>query len=193
MLGAFGGVILIAMIVLVVLLKNRPGATVLPAALVLNQTTLPTGQPATAINTAASTTKQSASCQADSLVFFQAINPFIAEFLDTYKVASSTSRVALGPIIPIMQKDSRSISETLAPDCAVNARNLLVRGIDGVVNGFIDFLGSKPESVYVKEMEQGALDFKNASDQLSALTAGQPTPVPQLLPTNTPIPTARPT
>jgi len=115
------------------------------------------------------------------------------EFADTVEVASSTPRVALAPVVQDLQRIKRDVADIPAPSCARSASNLIIRGMDGVVNGFVDFMADVSDTLAQRELEQGLLDITNGTEQLAALASGQATPVPRALPTSTPVPTPFPT
>ncbi len=52
----------------------------------------------------------------------------------------------------------------------------------------ISFLGDESHSKISRQFDQGVLDMRNANEQLVALADGHPTPIPEKLPTVTPIP-----
>jgi hypothetical protein len=131
-------------------------------------------------------------CQSDTQDYLDQVRPLMVEFSDTMQIANSTARIALGPIIQDMQRIRREVSNIQAPSCAQHASGLLISGMDGVVEGFIDFMGDTSDSVVERELSQGLTDMNNGLDQLIALASGQSTPVPGKLPTSTPAPTRTP-
>jgi hypothetical protein len=133
------------------------------------------------------------SCRSDTLRYINRIQPLMAEFSDTMEVAGSTPRIALSPIIQDLQRIRRDIIDVPAPDCAQRAANLLISGMNNVINGFVDFVGEAGDATVEREISQGVLEMTNGFDQLSALASGKPTPIPEKLPTSTPIPTPLPT
>lgn len=140
-----------------------------------------------------STPNAKLSCQTQSQAYSDRIAPKLQEFNDAYQLASSTPRISLGDRIQELQRIRRSIADVSAPDCARQASNLVLSGLDNIINGFIDFLALAGEATVQRETDQGILELGNGLDQLSALAAGHATPVPKVLPTGTPLPTAIPT
>jgi outer membrane biosynthesis protein TonB len=193
LLGILAGLIIVVSAGIIILLNSRPTAKSL-APTITSTHNLPLAQLQISPTATVSKTTQSVSisCQQNTQNYVGSIRSYLTEFTDTIKVAASTSRIALGPLVQVLQKDSRSISETSAPSCAQGASSLLSRGLDSTINGLLDFMGNESETVYQAEINQGALDAENATEQLGALTSGQPTPIPNVLPTNTPVPTLRP-
>jgi len=151
-------------------------------------TPLPTNTPAPT-----NTPKPAVSCQPVAQDYLDKIGPFMIEFGDTVKIADSTPRIALASLIQDMQRIRRAIADVSAPSCVQGASNLILNGMDSIINAFIDFMGDVSDTLVQRKLSQGFLDLTNGTDQLIALASGQPTPVPQKLPTNTPVPTPLPT
>src|SRR5574341_1463024 len=172
-LGVVGSCLVGYMAVLI-LFRNQPKALT------------PNISPTTRIPTSAPIVDRE--CQASTDAYINKVAPLLTEFGDTVKVANSTPRIALAPIIQELQKTRRSISDIPVPRCAAGAATLLLTSLDEIINAMISFLGDESDSKINRQFDQGVLDMRNANEQLVALAAGRPTPIPQKLPTTTPIP-----
>lgn len=97
------------------------------------------------------------------------------EWDDAYKLASQTPRASLSGQIASLQAIRRKAQDLAMPECASSAKTALVDSMDNSINGFIAFLGQKPES------EVNAL-FTRANERMKAFgeAAGRlaATPVP---------------
>ncbi len=200
-IGIIGGLLMLGVIIVGVI-----GVTVFlkPTPILVNNVSLPTSSPdshtKTTVNENTSTKivstniqKTAVFCQPLARDYSEKIHPFMIEFADTIKVAESTSRIALGPIIQDMQRIRRDIADVSVPSCVQGASSLIVNGMDNIVNAFIDFMGDVSDTLVQRKLNQGLLDLNNGTEQLIALVSGQATPVPKKLPTNTSIPTPFPT
>lgn len=141
----------------------------------------------------ASTPNPAAACQPSAQRYLTQVRPLMLEFNDTVQIADSTARIALGPVIQDMQRIRREVMDISAPNCVQGASYLILDGMSGIIEGFIDFMGNVNERTVQRKLTQGILNLTNGSDQLAALAAGRATPVPRQLPTNTPVPTPLPT
>jgi hypothetical protein len=127
-------------------------------------------------------------CQILTEEYIHKVEPLLTEFGDTVKIANSTPRISLPPVIQELQQLRRSISDIPAPRCALGAASLLVTSLDEIINAMISFLGDESEKSISRQFDQGVLDMRNANEQLVALADGRPTPIPQKIPTATPPP-----
>lgn len=114
------------------------------------------------------------------------IRPLVSEFNDTMKLASSTARIALSPVVKDLQRIRRDIANIQAPDCAREANDLLIDGMDGVINAFMLFMADASNITVAQEMDWGLRSMTSALEQLMALADGRPTPTPMVLPKNLP-------
>jgi len=133
------------------------------------------------------------SCKRDTSEYFQDVDPLIQEFLDTLQVAISSPRLVMGNYIQDLQLVRRNIENIPVPKCAEGPTNLMIVGMNNIIDGLILFMGEENEVTVENKFKRGSNNISNALDQLSALASGQPTPEPILLPTYTPIPTRVPT
>ena len=97
------------------------------------------------------------------------------EWDDAYKLASQTPRASLSGQIATLQSIRRKAQDLPLPECASLAKTALVDSMDSSINGFIAFLGQKPESevnALFTKANTSMTAFGNAIVSLSA------TPVP---------------
>lgn len=127
-------------------------------------------------------------CQLLTNEYINKVSPLLTEFSDTVKIANSTPRIALPPLVQDLQQIRRNISNIPVPRCATNAASLLVKSLDEIINSIVSFLGDESRSKISRQFDQGVLDMTNANEQLLALANGRSTPIPKKLPTSTPIP-----
>jgi hypothetical protein len=169
-------VILITVIIFIAFFKNTPSTSQNPP-----------------IPLATSTQKSSTSCKTLTQSYIGNILPLMDEYGKAFELASSTPRISLGNPIENMQRIRQEVSTISAPECVNQARNLILQGMDGINNSQIKYANFESESVFDQDMAQGFLDIHNGTAQLTALASGQISPSPQILPSNTPFPTAHPT
>ncbi|WP_322798285.1 tetratricopeptide repeat protein [Thermoflexus sp.] len=125
-------------------------------------------------------------CRESTKRYMSKIRPLVSEFNDTMKLASSTARIALSPVVKDLQRIRRDIANIQAPDCAREANDLLIDGMDGVINAFMLFMADASNITVAQEMDWGLRSMTSALEQLMALADGRPTPTPMVLPKNLP-------
>lgn len=75
------------------------------------------------------------------------VEPLIEGFDDTNERAASTARIALSPAIGEMQEIRRELRAFDVPECAQEAKTLLVDYMDTTIDAYIAFLGGGSDSV----------------------------------------------
>jgi hypothetical protein len=98
------------------------------------------------------------------------------EWDDAYKLANQTPRAALSAQIGALQTIKRKAEDVTVPDCLSSAKSALIQGMDLSIEGFLAFLGQKPQT------EVNAV-FARANDRIKAYTEAmgrlaQPVPTP---------------
>jgi hypothetical protein len=77
------------------------------------------------------------------------VEELVTEFLDTAEVASSTSRMALSPIVLEMQRTFRDFERIDTPSCLFDIEHDLEFGMRSVIDGFNSFLAQDGISTQV--------------------------------------------
>ena len=145
-------------VVIIALAVVLAGCTLVPAAL------QPTPTPA---------------CQAEVSAYLDKMRPLVGKFSDTTKLANSTARIALAPIVRDMQQIRRDMIDIPSPQCAKPAVLLISEGTDLIVNNYIRFIAKEDEKSIAHDMAMGADKFTDGMAQLTALAAGaKETPTP---------------
>lgn len=102
-----------------------------------------------------------------------------SEWDDAVKLASSTSRIALSSPVSQLQRIRRDLQAQSWPDCATNAKSLLMRSMDSTINGFLAFMQQRPESVSSADLSSGRQLMDEFSQELLYISGTpRPTPVP---------------
>lgn len=78
------------------------------------------------------------------------------EWDDATKLANSTPRASLAAQIGNLQAIRRKTQDVEMPECANAVKAALVASMDSTINGFIAFLGQKPDSEVRGHFEQAA-------------------------------------
>jgi hypothetical protein len=134
--------------------------------------------------------------------YYDKIHPILQKYRDDYLLATQTPRIALAPIITLLQEDARRMVSEGATDVPElsDIYSSLCEGMNKVALGFIDFLGGG----YGEYSITGDTEVMEAETKLLEIILGEwkkpkespsPTPNPTLsTPTpSTPPPTASPT
>ena len=78
------------------------------------------------------------------------------DFDDYYKIASSTSRIALtGPVVE-MQSIKKETLALVVPTCLDHARSLLVDSMTADIDGFLFFMTEESDELIISKMETAA-------------------------------------
>lgn len=111
------------------------------------------------------------SCAEQSKEGLSQLQGIAREWDDAYKLASQTPRASLSGQIAALQTIKRKAQDLALPDCASLAKTALVDSMDNSINGFIAFLGQKPESevqALFKKANESMQAFGNAVINISA-------------------------
>jgi hypothetical protein len=125
--------------------------------------------------------------------FLEQSDRLLIEFVDAYELASSTSRIALSPVVGKMQELYRQIEELDATACGELAQSQMLAGARAAIDAFLAFMQQKPDrtvSEFLLTAESQLLMAK-ATLSLLQLEPGYgltPTATPSPIPTKTPRP-----
>lgn len=120
----------------------------------------------------------------DGKKVYDLVKQYAQEWDDADKLAGSTSRIALAPQVAQLQCIRRDVQAQEYPPCGQDAQTKLVAMMDLTIQGYIDFLAQKPDSVVqisLQAADAAQLDFLNA---LASLSGASPSPAAS--PTATP-------
>lgn len=87
------------------------------------------------------------------------IQSIAREWDDANKLAGQTPRSALSAQIGTLQAVRRKVQDVAVPDCAAPMKQALVDSMDASINGYVDFLGQKSDSVV-------SASFKTANEKM---------------------------
>jgi len=118
----------------------------------------------------------SALCASQTESYIRDIDPLVDEFLDTWQVAESTSRIALSPLVRDMQRAHRELQDVAPPECAEDGSNRLILGVGSIIDGFIAFMGEEDDAAVSRKVERGADLMDSGMSELADLASGK---VPQ--------------
>lgn len=125
-----------------------------------------------------------ASCADQSEEFFNQIEPLARRWDDANKLANQTPRMQLAAQIANLQAIRRDVQDLKPPECSKPAQTALVGTMDATIQGYVDFLAQKPDSVV-------QVSFQKASSQMDAyivaLAKAKGLPDPPTPPPTTPI------
>jgi len=98
-------------------------------------------------------------CAEQAAPAMTAIQAAAREWDDANKVAGQTPRSNLSGQIAALQAVRRKVEDITVPDCAMAAKRALVESMDASINGYVDFLGQKSDSVV-------SASFKTANEKM---------------------------
>jgi hypothetical protein len=96
------------------------------------------------------------------------------KFNDAYKVAASTSRIALANPISDMQVIQRNTRLIEVPACLENTKNWLVAGMQNYTDGFIAFMGDADDTEVDLYFATGNLYFSATTNEMNYISACSP-------------------
>lgn len=102
-----------------------------------------------------------ASCADQSQPFFDQIEPLARRWDDANKLAGQTPRMQLAVQIASLQAIRRDVQDLKPPECSKAAQTALVGTMDATIQGYVDFLAQRPDSVV-------QASFKTAGEQMLA-------------------------
>lgn len=97
--------------------------------------------------------------------------PILDEWQDAYDLASSSSRIALGPPVAMLQEINRRLKRIEPSKCALTKHLFFIQATDIVIDGFLAFMANKPDS-------EVQAHFETAAILLDILIDETPTPTP---------------
>jgi uncharacterized protein (DUF983 family) len=112
--------------------------------------------------------------------FVKEITPLLGRFVDAVKVADSTARISLVPIITQMQEIRREAQSKQPPPCAAPAYNDILQGMDLYIEAFLSFSAQGRGAEVTMAFAQAEATFITGVDQMTALAEGRPTPLPHV-------------
>lgn len=98
-------------------------------------------------------------CAEQSKDALAAIQSAAREWDDANKLAGQTPRTALAGQIAALQAVRRKVEDIQVPECASTMKRALVASMDASIEGYVAFLGQKPESTV-------QASFKTANEQM---------------------------
>ncbi len=100
------------------------------------------------------------SCYAQARDFIAAFDPLTQRWTDAYDIASSTSRINLGPAVAELQSIKRDIEALEPPKCAQAVRDTYLQQADYLIKGFLSFMAQDDESITNSYFEQAVEQLK---------------------------------
>ena len=91
--------------------------------------------------------------------FVAEVESLLDDWDDAHAVASSTSRIALGPAVAEMQKIRRKAADLEAPKCAEPAKEALLQYMDSVIAGYLAFMSDEPDSTIAEHFEKAQTEM----------------------------------
>lgn len=100
----------------------------------------------------------------DGKKVYDLLHQYAQEWDDAVTLANNTPRVALSAQIATLQRIRRDVQAQTYPTCAFAAGTALVTVMDTTIDGFLAFLGQKPDA-------EVAASFQRAAEQEKAFIA----------------------
>lgn len=120
----------------------------------------------------------------DAKAAVDVLDPSVQEFGDELDRASSTSRIALSPVVGEMQKSRRDLDRADVPSCALEIKSAIIASEDDIIQGFLGFMADEPDSEVSQHLQDGTDHLDGVRDELTKLridallSSGSPTPSP---------------
>lgn len=109
--------------------------------------------------------------------YYDAINHVGRRFSDALDLADTTPRMNLPSVISDLQAIRRDAEDLDVPPCAEKAKQALVSFMDKSIDGFLAFLGQKPDAVVNAAFDEASKAMDNYLTELLTLE-GMITPTP---------------
>lgn len=109
------------------------------------------------------------SCAHQAQAFLDQIQPIARQWDDATALAGQTSRVSLAPQVDKLQAIRRQTQELMPPECAKDVQANLVASMDATIQGFIDFLGQKSDSVVSASFTRAKASMDKFGASIAAL------------------------
>lgn len=119
-------------------------------------------------------------CSEEAKAFLGQIQPLARRWDDAVQLASSTSRISLAPQIASLQAIRREAEDLEPPPCATLAKQYLVTAMEQNINGYIAFLGERPDSEVQVSFAAAGRAMDDYHNEIVTLTVG-------VVPTQTPV------
>lgn len=116
-------------------------------------------------------------CQQQAFEYANQIQPIAREWDDANTLAGQTPRASLAAQIEKLQAIRRRAQDIKPPECASTAHLALTNAMDKTVEGYLAFLGQRPDSEVNQSFEQ-AKNFMAAYTEAIGRLAAPATPVP---------------
>ena len=160
-----GPIILISLIIV---------AALAAAILYLAKTGRLQGLPIRIVATATPTPVPTAeACSVQAKTFVEETELFFAEWDDTNKLAGSTARMSLAPVIAQLQDIRRRVEDVTYPQCASGVRQLMLDYMDGTIEGYLAFLSQESDSTVQARFDEASEAFDQWMAQYTKLKLGQ--------------------
>jgi hypothetical protein len=111
-------------------------------------------------------------CFVQAKSFVEAVEPLFDDWDDANRLAGSTSRMALSPVIGRLQDLRRSASDIAAPACAGGVRKLMLDYMDSTIEGYLAFLAQDSDANVQKHFDEASKNFESFTEQYVKLSMG---------------------
>ena len=98
-------------------------------------------------------------CAREVETWLEELSPLLVEWQDLVTVTSSTSRIAVSPLVREMQGLHRDVQTTNIPECAIVAYAELDSSMRSTILAFTGFMAQEPDSVVSKDIT-AALQYR---------------------------------
>lgn len=118
------------------------------------------------------------SCEDGLPAFAKMLDPLAREWDDANKVANSTPRAALAVQISNLQSVRRRVQDIPTPTCGESMKGHLVKAMDATINGYIAFLGQKPQTEVQQNFDTATSEMKAYQNAVLNISMNAPTATP---------------
>lgn len=109
------------------------------------------------------------SCAQQAAPGITQIQSIAQEWDDAFKLANSTPRATLPAQIGNLQAIRRKVQDVQMPECAALVKQRLIDAMDNSINGFIAFLGQKPDTEVKQFFDQANKSMEDFGKEIQAL------------------------
>lgn len=107
--------------------------------------------------------------------FLTQLQSLAREWDDANKLAGTTPRASLSAQIGNLQAIRRKVQDVQAPECAAQAQKDLTASMDATIEGYLAFLGQKPDADVKAKFDQASKLMDTFGKDIITMS-GTPTP-----------------
>jgi hypothetical protein len=113
-------------------------------------------------------------CSVQAETFIVEVQALVDDWDDANQLASSTSRMALSPVIGQLQQLRREVADLETPECAMKVRNHLLDYMDNTIDGYLAFMTQEDDAAVEGKFESASRQMDSFLSEFVKLRLGSP-------------------